>query len=116
MNYVGQIQLDETIGRIQGAKVHNGALYAASDNDEKSVYKIDLETGHVEELFRILDLPGTFAADPFLETEGMAFYEGTDGSTMHVILIQSIFPTGDESDPSITVMPSSTLYNFALVE
>ena len=112
----GQLTLDTTLKRIQGAKVYHGALYAASDNDDKSIYRIDLDNGHVSELLRILELPGVFAQDPFLETEDLAFYDDGSGSDMHVILIQSVFPKQEESQPPLAVMPSSSLYHFARVE
>ncbi len=116
LSYQWSLPLSPAIGRIQGAKVHDGALYAASDNDTKSVYRIDLETGEVTELFRILDLPGVYAADPFLETEDLVFYDAPDGSMLHVILIQSVFPTPDAPDRSLVFMPSSSLYHFARVD
>ncbi len=116
LSYLGSLDLHPSIGRIQGAKVHDGALYAASDNDTKSIYRIDLETGQVEELFRLADLPGVFTADPFLETEDLAFYDAADGSTLHVILIQSLFPNHDSPDSSLVFMPSSSLFHFARVD
>jgi hypothetical protein len=59
--------MDRSVRNIQGAKVFDGALYMASHNSEKSVYRVDLATGHVDELFR---LPTTAAA--YNETEGIA--------------------------------------------
>jgi hypothetical protein len=49
--------LDLALDRIQGAKVHGDWLYMSSDNDAKTVYRANLQTGHVEELFT---MPSTF--------------------------------------------------------
>lgn len=65
-SFTGTLQMDRTLGRIQGAKVFNGALYMSSDNDTKSVYRVDLASGHVDELFQLPHPAGD------LETEGIA--------------------------------------------
>ncbi len=116
LSYQGSLEIEPDIGRIQGAKVHGDFLYAASDNETKSVYRVDLLTGEVTELFRLLDLPGVYAVDPFLETEDLAYYDAPDGSTLHVILIQSIFPKSPEDGGDLVFMPSSSLYHFARVD
>ncbi|MBK7580566.1 MAG: hypothetical protein IPI67_10215 [Myxococcales bacterium] len=74
---VKALPLEPPIGRIQGAKVFRGQLYAASDNDDKSIYKIDLDTGIVMKLLG-LDTPKS-------EAEGLALTEDADGAHLHVL-------------------------------
>lgn len=76
------ITLDMALENIQGAKVHGDWLYMASDNTTQSVYRANLLTGHVEELFR---LP-TPAGDR--EIEGIALQKGhDDGVDIYVEMI-----------------------------
>jgi hypothetical protein len=70
------LAIDLPLERIQGAKVHDGWLYMSSDNATRSVYRANLLSGHVEELF---SLP---SPDGHLEVEGMAVREVcTSGNT-----------------------------------
>ncbi len=73
---VASIPLTTTIGRIQGAKVFGSEMYATSDNDEKSIYKIDLDTGTVIKLFAL----GTTGS----EVEGLALTHESDGAHVHI--------------------------------
>ncbi len=54
-SFIGVATLDLALERIQGAKVNGDWLYMSSDNDTKSVYRGNLQTGHVEELFSLPD-------------------------------------------------------------
>ena len=54
-SFLGVTTLDLALERIQGAKVHGDWLYMSSDNDSKTVYRGNLVTGHVEELFALPD-------------------------------------------------------------
>jgi hypothetical protein len=74
LTYVRSIPLSVTLGRIQGAKVFEGAFYASDDNAVKSIYKINLETGTVIDLFDM---------NHGNEEEGLAFLALPDGSLMH---------------------------------
>jgi hypothetical protein len=64
------------LGRIQGAKVFEGALYLNTDDAMKTVYKLNLETGTVLRLFAIAGAG---------ENEGLAFLARPDGSQMHTL-------------------------------
>ncbi|MBI3786542.1 MAG: hypothetical protein HY270_24395 [Deltaproteobacteria bacterium] len=77
--FVKTIELTPAIGRVQGAKVFGGALYASSDNDAKTTYKIDLDTGTVIRLFT-LDTPTS-------EAEGLALTADANGVYAHVLNI-----------------------------
>ncbi len=74
---VKTIELSSPIARIQGAKVFGGELYASRDDDAKTIYKIDLDTGTVITLFT-LDTTGS-------EVEGLALLPGSDGARMHIL-------------------------------
>ena len=65
-----------SLGRIQGAKVFDGALYMASDEAEKTVYKVNLDTGTVLRLFTIP------ISD---EQEGLAVGTLADGTELHTL-------------------------------
>ncbi len=52
-SFTGEAVLDLALERIQGAKVHGDWLYMSSDNATKTVYRGNLLTGHVEELFSL---------------------------------------------------------------
>ncbi|MBL3610099.1 VPLPA-CTERM sorting domain-containing protein [Rhodovulum sulfidophilum] len=74
-SYLGTLQMDQELKRVQGAKVLDGMMYLSTDIGTKSVYSLDLATGHVEELFQ---LP-IFEGDIRFETEGLALRELADG-------------------------------------
>jgi hypothetical protein len=63
------LTLDLALENIQGAKVHDGWLYMSSNNATRSVYRANLQSGHVEELFTLPEPSG------HLEVEGMAIRE-----------------------------------------
>jgi hypothetical protein len=66
----------QTLGRIQGAKVFEGALYLSTDDAGKTIYKLNLETGTVLKLFGLTGIG---------EEEGLAFWARPDGSLMHTL-------------------------------
>lgn len=83
MSPAGLIPLTPALGRIQGAKVYGGVLYAASDDAEKTVYKIDLDTGIVIKLFSF----GTTES----ELEGLALIGPPQSVRMRVLNV--VVPT-----------------------
>ena len=74
------ITLSQTLGRIQGAKLLGGELYAFADlkDQARPVYKIDPETGHVLTVHAVPLPSGS-------ESEGMAFYAQPDGTLLHTL-------------------------------
>src|SRR5207248_2535601 len=68
------------LSRIQGAKVYKGALYATRNDDAKSVFKIDLDTGVVTKLFSLNPTEPS-------ELEGLAIRHTPDGALLHVLLV-----------------------------
>ena len=83
-SFSGTLKMDRSLSRIQGAELYRGALYMSSDNSTQSVYRVDLGTGHVDELFRLPTPEGD------REVEGLAVRELPGGGaelaiTMNVI-------------------------------
>jgi hypothetical protein len=81
VTYSRSIPLHTTIGRIQGAKVFEGSLYASTDDEAKDIYKINLDTGTVIPLF---------ALHQNFEEEGLAFLARPDGSLMHTLNVSNL--------------------------
>jgi hypothetical protein len=75
-----------TVGRVQGAKLFEGALYLASDDATKSVFKLNIETGTVLRLFGVAITS---------EQEGLAFLARPDGGTLHTLNVNAT-STGSE--------------------
>ncbi len=80
VTYQRSIPLHTQVGRIQGGKVFEGAIYLASDNAVKSIYKVREETGTVIELMQL---------NHGAEQEGMAFRDVPDGGQMHTLNVDS---------------------------
>jgi len=78
--YPASLGADFHLTRIQGGEVLDGALYVARDDEEHTIFKIDLATGIVERMFAL------GGAEPS-ELEGMAVYPAADGTLIHVLLI-----------------------------
>jgi hypothetical protein len=72
--YSHTISMTQALVRVQGGKVCGDWLYMSSDNETRSVYRANLVTGKVEELFRI---PPPEKGD--LEVEGIALRDASDG-------------------------------------
>lgn len=90
-HFLRTITLDMAISTIQGAKVHGDWIYMSSNNATQSVYRANLETGHVEELFR---LP-TPNADR--EVEGIAVADGpADDVEMYIEMVVDPDHSGDD--------------------
>lgn len=51
MKLVGETALEISPYAIQGAEIHNGIIYAATNDDTQAVYKINPANGSVEKLF-----------------------------------------------------------------
>jgi hypothetical protein len=73
--------LSTTLGRIQGAKMLDGLLYAAEDNGaRKSIVAIDPDTGVVYPVF-----DQALGADT--EAEGLAFTTSPAGTLMRTLYV-----------------------------
>lgn len=84
----GSIALQAPIDRVQGMKVWNGAFYATSDIESKSVLRIDPVTGAVTNLFDLgMDDPSGYGALASREIEGMAFSNDANGEHMRVLMV-----------------------------
>jgi len=67
------------LDRIQGTKIIGNTMFAARDDDQKTVYSIDLVTGVVAKRFS-LNRPGG-------EIEGLTIRPTSDGALLHVLVI-----------------------------
>jgi hypothetical protein len=91
------LTMDQSISKIQGAKVFNGAMYLSSHNADKSVYKLDLSSGHVEELFRLPKAPNAFN-----ETEGIAL-RALEGGGAEMLVEMIVEPNGNRLGSELKV-------------
>lgn len=94
------LTLDTALERIQGGKVQGDWLYMSSDNATHSVYRASLNSGHVEELFRLPAVPGS------TEVEGIALRavrgarSEDDGPDIYIEMI--VDPDRSGQDPTNT--------------
>lgn len=81
------LPLGTTLDRIQGGEVYEGALYLTRDDADKSVYKINLDTGTVLPLLTLVpDASGALG-----EMEGVAMRRLDDGTAMHTIDLKASY-------------------------
>ena len=80
-SYLGALQLDATLFKVQGGEFYNDTLYIVTNSGlrEKTMYAVDLHTGHVEPVF--VRCTGRLDA----EGEGIAICPLADGSLFHII-------------------------------
>jgi Ca2+-binding RTX toxin-like protein len=88
-SFQGTLEMDQSLKKIQGAKVLDGMMYMAAHNDTRSVYSLNLTTGHVEKLFQ---LPTEDNAD--VEVEGIEARLNSDG-LVEITVELIIQPDGD---------------------
>jgi len=82
--FLDTLKMDRPLKNIQGGKVFQGALYLSSDNETRSIYRVDLANGQVEELAQLEGLEGAHE----VEMEGVALRALPDGGAeMYVELI-----------------------------
>jgi uncharacterized protein DUF6923 len=79
-NQVGQVKLSQTLSAVQGAKMFEGSLYASTNDANKDIYKINIETGTVIPLW---------AFGFTMEEEGCVFHPMADGSLLHTLNVDS---------------------------
>ena len=91
LDYVKTIPLQSAVDRIQGAEMYRGKLYAATNDNTRAVYEIDLAGGKVEKYFdRILYQPKRI--DNFGgEGEDITVLPMEDGSVFHALTIGALF-------------------------
>ena len=72
-SYSHAIVMDAYLKNIQGGKIWKNWLYLSSDNETRSVYRVNIHSGHVQELFQLPAPPGD------LEVEGLALIQPKGG-------------------------------------
>lgn len=91
MEFKETLTMDMALRNIQGAKILGDTMYLAAHDSTKSVYSLDLLTGHVTELFQLPTL-----ANAFNETEGIALRQLDDGTVeMWIEMIMNPNGNGD---------------------
>lgn len=74
---IGSIKLNKILKSTQGGAIYEGYLYISCDDENKSIYRINLSNGEVTRII-YLDMPG--------EVEGMAFLD-IYGARLHFIFL-----------------------------
>jgi hypothetical protein len=104
VNRQGQLTLSRPLSGVQCGKVSGNSLYVFST--DMTVKSINLDSGVVSDVFNLTSFgvveKGTF------ESEGLAFFPGKNGSTLHLTGI--LTPNG--SNP--VLVPNVTVYDFQL--
>jgi len=101
------LTLDASLKNIQGAKVWGKWIYMSSDNDTRSIYRANLRTGHVEELFQLPQPVGS------LEVEGIALRQSEDG-TLDMYVEMIVDPNNSDQSFTDTALNVS-LYHYRRV-
>lgn len=106
-SFLRTITLDTNTKSIQGAKVYGDWLYMTSDNDAQSVYRANLLTGAVEEIFQLPKPDGD------REVEGIALLDnGKGGVDLFIELI--VDPARSGQNPTNDLLRVD-LYHYAQV-
>lgn len=84
-SYLGALKIDTTLYKVQGGEIYNDTLYMVTNSGlrDKTMYAVDLQTGHVEPVF--VRCTGRLDA----EGEGIAICPLEDGSLFHIIDVGS---------------------------
>jgi hypothetical protein len=82
-----EIMLLRTITKVQCAKVKDGRLYVLSDDDDKWLRSVNLDTGEVRDVLRLKESFQSVDKDGEWEAEGVAFFPGQKDSMLHVTAI-----------------------------
>jgi hypothetical protein len=75
------LRMSTFVDKVQGADVAEGAIWLASDDERKGLYRVDLSTGRVDELGSIGHLDG--------EAEGIDATRGPSGPQLRVLSIDA---------------------------
>lgn len=91
------LRLSRTVERIQGGDVADGALWLSTDDDHNGVYRVDLDTGEVQDLGSAGHVDG--------EGEGI---DATDvgGTLLHVLVADEAIVPMWVVDLSVTSQPA----------
>jgi hypothetical protein len=102
------LTLDRALKDIQGGKVHGDWLYMAADDTTQSVYRANLSSGHVEELFRLPTPSG------HREVEGIAIRptDSCDDGRIDLYVEMVVDPDRSGQDPTNRHVHVS-LYHYA---
>jgi len=89
--FVKEIKLSETVGKIQGGEVYDGKLYVGTNDDTRAVYTIDTNNGQVEKLFDRIMYQPKLIDNLGGEGEDVTVYPMDDGTMIHALDIGALF-------------------------
>jgi len=75
------LRMSKFVDKVQGADVAEGAIWLASDDERKGLYRVDLSSGRVDELGSLGHLDG--------EAEGIDATRGPSGPQLRVLSIDA---------------------------
>ena len=96
-SFVKYIPLSQSLDSVQGGKIFGDWMYMSSNDSSRSVYRTNLLTGQVQDLFSV--------AQPFdQEVEGLSVTAGADGEpVVNVLVVNDPLNNGNILDENVTL-------------
>ena len=96
-SFVKYVPLSQTLDSVQGGKLFDGWMYMSSNDASRSVYRTNVDTGEVQDLFSV--------KQPYdQEVEGLSVTAGADGeAVVNVLVVNDPLNTGNPLDENVTL-------------
>ena len=96
-SFVKYVQLSQTLDSVQGGKLFDGWMYMSSNDSTRSVYRTNVVTGEVQDLFTV--------KQPYdQEVEGLSVTAGANGeAVVNVLVVNDPLDTGNPLDENVTL-------------
>lgn len=96
-SFVKYVQLSQTLDSVQGGKLFDGWMYMSSNDSTRSVYRTNVVTGEVQDLFTV--------KQPYdQEVEGLSVTAGANGeAVVNVLVVNDPLNTGNALDENVTL-------------
>jgi hypothetical protein len=96
-SFVKYVQLSQTLDSVQGGKLFDGWMYMSSNDSTRSVYRTNVVTGEVQDLFTV--------KQPYdQEVEGLSVTAGANGeAVVNVLVVNDPLDTGNALDENVTL-------------
>ena len=96
-SFVKYIQLSQSLDQVQGGKIFGDWMYMSSNDPSRSVYRTNLITGQVQDLFSV--------AQPFdQEVEGLSVTADANGDPeVNVLVVNDPLNNGNILDENVTL-------------
>jgi PEP-CTERM motif len=102
-SFVKYVQLSSPLDQVQGGKIFGDWMYMSSNDDSRSVYRVNLLDGTVEDLFSV--------KQPYdQEVEGLSVTADANGNPLVSVLV-----TNNPLDSSNPLDENVTLYHYDMV-